>query len=290
MLQLLLAPNDGGTAWRHALAPGEARAGWECLGPQGLARRVGRLLSPSTMGRSNASGATRAPTTDPAFERSGASAGNPSQTSRRKVPRRGATSRRRGRSRRAARAHPRARCGAGRISSALDRRDDLRGAVVPAAAAFQRLAYPGEHGVVAQGDPRENSFVWISNLRRSPPGISLSEAEAGHGGPWANRTAVSPTSAQAAFRRSRAAHSQLVGADPPPPHVRHNIPACPFDLPRLMSGICVRLRVRVPSAARIGLVENSSIQKWFTPRAIRDRRSRLPAAPLHAVTSRSGSE
>jgi ATP-dependent helicase/nuclease subunit B len=44
MLQLLLSPNDGGTAWRHALAPGEARAGWECLGPHGLARRLGRLL------------------------------------------------------------------------------------------------------------------------------------------------------------------------------------------------------------------------------------------------------
>lgn len=44
MLTLLLAPADGGTAWRHLLAPGEARAGWECAGPLGLARRVGRLL------------------------------------------------------------------------------------------------------------------------------------------------------------------------------------------------------------------------------------------------------
>lgn len=44
MLELLLTPNDGGTAWRHALAPGEARAGWECVGPHGLARRVGRVL------------------------------------------------------------------------------------------------------------------------------------------------------------------------------------------------------------------------------------------------------
>lgn len=44
MTQLLLAPNDGGTAWRHALAPGEHRAGWECLGPNRLASRVGQLL------------------------------------------------------------------------------------------------------------------------------------------------------------------------------------------------------------------------------------------------------
>ncbi|HET8539151.1 MAG TPA: PD-(D/E)XK nuclease family protein [Anaeromyxobacter sp.] len=44
MLQLLLTPHDGGTAWRHALAPGEARAGWESVGPYGLAKRVGRLL------------------------------------------------------------------------------------------------------------------------------------------------------------------------------------------------------------------------------------------------------
>jgi ATP-dependent helicase/nuclease subunit B len=44
MLHLLITPNDGGTAWRHALAPGEARAGWECVGPYGLARRVGRVL------------------------------------------------------------------------------------------------------------------------------------------------------------------------------------------------------------------------------------------------------
>jgi hypothetical protein len=44
MTQLLLTPNDGGTAWRHALAPGEHRAGWECLGPNRLASRVGQLL------------------------------------------------------------------------------------------------------------------------------------------------------------------------------------------------------------------------------------------------------
>lgn len=44
MLHLLLSAHDGGTAWRHALAPGEARAGWEPVGPLGLARRVGRIL------------------------------------------------------------------------------------------------------------------------------------------------------------------------------------------------------------------------------------------------------
>ena len=43
MLQLLLAASDGGTAWRHRLAQGETRAGWECVGPLGLARRLGRL-------------------------------------------------------------------------------------------------------------------------------------------------------------------------------------------------------------------------------------------------------
>ncbi|MFL5270909.1 MAG: hypothetical protein ACJ79E_02420, partial [Anaeromyxobacteraceae bacterium] len=44
MLDLLLTPTDGGTAWRHQLAPGQARAGWECVGPRGLARRLGRVL------------------------------------------------------------------------------------------------------------------------------------------------------------------------------------------------------------------------------------------------------
>ena len=44
MLELVLTTADGGTPWRHLLAPGEARAGWECVGPQGLVRRVGRLL------------------------------------------------------------------------------------------------------------------------------------------------------------------------------------------------------------------------------------------------------
>jgi len=44
MLTLLLTPSDGGTAWRHILAPGEARTGFECVGPLGLARRVGRIL------------------------------------------------------------------------------------------------------------------------------------------------------------------------------------------------------------------------------------------------------
>ena len=43
MLHLLLTPSDGGTAWRHLLADGEARAGFECLGPLGLARRLGRV-------------------------------------------------------------------------------------------------------------------------------------------------------------------------------------------------------------------------------------------------------
>jgi hypothetical protein len=44
MLHLLLAPSDGGTAWRHLLAEGEARAGFEHVGPLGLARRLGRIL------------------------------------------------------------------------------------------------------------------------------------------------------------------------------------------------------------------------------------------------------
>jgi ATP-dependent helicase/nuclease subunit B len=43
MLEILLTATDGGTAWRHALAAGEARAGWECVGPLGLAKRLGRL-------------------------------------------------------------------------------------------------------------------------------------------------------------------------------------------------------------------------------------------------------
>ncbi len=44
MLHLLLSAHDGGTAWRHLLAPGEARAGFEPVGPLGLARRLGRIL------------------------------------------------------------------------------------------------------------------------------------------------------------------------------------------------------------------------------------------------------
>ncbi len=44
MLHLLLTPSDGGTAWRHLLAEGEARAGFECVGPLGLAKRLGRIL------------------------------------------------------------------------------------------------------------------------------------------------------------------------------------------------------------------------------------------------------
>jgi hypothetical protein len=43
-LHLVLIPTDGRTAWRHLLAQGEARAGWECVGPLGLARRLGRVL------------------------------------------------------------------------------------------------------------------------------------------------------------------------------------------------------------------------------------------------------
>jgi ATP-dependent helicase/nuclease subunit B len=43
MLEVLLTAGDGGTAWRHALAAGDARAGWECVGPLGLAKRLGRL-------------------------------------------------------------------------------------------------------------------------------------------------------------------------------------------------------------------------------------------------------
>ena len=44
MLTLLLSAHDGGTAWRHVLRQGEARAGFEPLGPLGLARRLGRIL------------------------------------------------------------------------------------------------------------------------------------------------------------------------------------------------------------------------------------------------------
>lgn len=44
MLTLLLSAHDGGTAWRHLLAAGEARAGFEPVGPLGLARRLGRIL------------------------------------------------------------------------------------------------------------------------------------------------------------------------------------------------------------------------------------------------------
>ena len=44
MLHILLSPTDGGTAWRHLLAPGEARTGFEPTGPLGLVRRLGRIL------------------------------------------------------------------------------------------------------------------------------------------------------------------------------------------------------------------------------------------------------
>ena len=40
MLDLLLAAHDGGTSWRQLFKPGEARAGFECVGPAGLARSV----------------------------------------------------------------------------------------------------------------------------------------------------------------------------------------------------------------------------------------------------------
>ncbi len=44
MLTLHLSAHDGGTAWRHLLADGQARAGFEPVGPLGLARRLGRIL------------------------------------------------------------------------------------------------------------------------------------------------------------------------------------------------------------------------------------------------------
>lgn len=44
MLTLLLSAHDGGTAWRPLLAEGEARAGFEPVGPLGLVRRIGRIL------------------------------------------------------------------------------------------------------------------------------------------------------------------------------------------------------------------------------------------------------
>jgi len=43
-LTLYVSPQDGGTAWRHLLAEGEASAGVEPVGPVGLARRIGRLI------------------------------------------------------------------------------------------------------------------------------------------------------------------------------------------------------------------------------------------------------
>jgi hypothetical protein len=44
MLTILLAAQDCGTAWRHLLAEGEARAGFECASPAQLVRRLGKLL------------------------------------------------------------------------------------------------------------------------------------------------------------------------------------------------------------------------------------------------------
>jgi ATP-dependent helicase/nuclease subunit B len=44
MLHILLSPVDGGTAWRHLLAPGEARAGFQPVGPLGLTKRLGGIL------------------------------------------------------------------------------------------------------------------------------------------------------------------------------------------------------------------------------------------------------
>ena len=43
MLRILITASDGGTAWRHLIREGEARAGWECAGPLALAKRLGRL-------------------------------------------------------------------------------------------------------------------------------------------------------------------------------------------------------------------------------------------------------
>ncbi len=44
MLSILLSPSDGGTTWRHLLAPGQAISGFEPAGPLGLVRRIGRIL------------------------------------------------------------------------------------------------------------------------------------------------------------------------------------------------------------------------------------------------------
>jgi len=51
LLRIYLTAIDGGTAWRHQLGDGEARAGWEAVGPRGLLRRLGRMFgSPSEPG------------------------------------------------------------------------------------------------------------------------------------------------------------------------------------------------------------------------------------------------
>jgi ATP-dependent helicase/nuclease subunit B len=44
-LDITLGPAlDGGTAWRHDLASGAARAGWQATGPSGLAHRLAKLV------------------------------------------------------------------------------------------------------------------------------------------------------------------------------------------------------------------------------------------------------
>ncbi|MGB8931852.1 MAG: hypothetical protein WCC48_11450, partial [Anaeromyxobacteraceae bacterium] len=44
MLTILLAAQDCDSAWRHLLAEGEARAGFECASPSQLVRRLGKIL------------------------------------------------------------------------------------------------------------------------------------------------------------------------------------------------------------------------------------------------------
>ncbi len=49
MLEFLVGAGlDDGLAWRNLLAPGKARAGWECVGPSGLVRRLGVLFGVPT--------------------------------------------------------------------------------------------------------------------------------------------------------------------------------------------------------------------------------------------------
>ncbi len=49
MLELWVGTGlDDGMGWRNLLGPGEARAGWDCVGPAGLVRRLGVLLGVDT--------------------------------------------------------------------------------------------------------------------------------------------------------------------------------------------------------------------------------------------------